>query len=279
MPRRFPRYFKHCALDLLDRVRRRHYSLSREDILAGLQQFGEMNAPVLMVHSSLSACGHIVDGPQSVIEALRDWAGPASLAMPVHTYCYPESDHPVYVEGATPSKVGLITETFRLSGAALCSVHPSHSLACGGPLAREICEGHDRCDTQCGKGTPYERLLLHDAAVLFFGVTLDANTLFHTAENYAEAPYAFKPEPCQSVIRYRDGAERSITYKRHDIRGLRRLAMVAPWLEERGLLHRARLGRGELLYIPHARAVNEAVVAEMGRDPWFLTKRRWDPDS
>ncbi len=279
MPRRVPRYFKRLAFQEIDHVQRLRFRLPHEGIVAGLRQFGEMTAPVLMVHSSLSACGHVVGGAPTVIEALRAWAGPASLAMPVHAYCYPEAGCPVYEEGIMPSRVGVITETFRLSGAALFSVHPTHGLACGGPLARSICVGHDECDSQCGKGTPYERLVEHDAAVLFFGVTLDANTLFHTAENDADAPYAFKSELCRSLIRYRDGSERYMAFKRHDIHDLRRFSMVAPWLEERGLLRRAPLGRGELLYIPHARLVHQAVVEEIRRDPWFLTKRRWYADS
>jgi hypothetical protein len=41
-------------------------------------------------------------------------------------------------------------------------------------------------------------------------------------------------------------------------------------LVEQGLLVRRKLGLGELLFIPSARALHERVVAEMRRDSLFL---------
>ena len=274
MPVRVPRYIKRIVFHEVSALARKRNLLTRKMIVSQLEQFGEFTAPVLLVHSSLSACGHIVGGAETVIEAIKDWIGPASLAMPVHTYCYPESSKPVFVEGIMPSRSGATTETFRLSGAALCSIHPSHSLACGGPLARVICEGHDQCGTPCGQGTPYYRLVEMDASVLYFGVNLDAATLFHTAEDAAGVPYIYNPDLCRTSVKYRDGTERTLEFRRHDLNINRRFANIAPWLEERGLLHRKAFGNGELLFTPSSRGQHQALVGELKRDPWFLTERR-----
>jgi len=45
---------------------------------------------------------------------------------------------------------------------------------------------------------------------------------------------------------------------------------MEPWFESRKLLQRAPLGRGKLLYIPHAAAAHAALVAELNADPLFL---------
>jgi hypothetical protein len=50
----------------------------------------------------------------------------------------------------------------------------------------------------------------------------------------------------------------------------RRFTLMDTWLEERGLLSRRRLGRGELLFIPRTRDAHAAVLAELRRDPWLL---------
>jgi aminoglycoside N3'-acetyltransferase len=113
-----------------------------------------------------------------------------------------------------------------------------------------------------------------DASVLYFGVNLDAATLLHTAEDAAGVPYIYKQDLCRSSVKYRDGTERTLEFRRHDLNIHRRFANIAPWLEERGLLHRKTFGNGELLFTPSSRAQHQALVGEMKRDPWFLTDCR-----
>src|SRR5260370_3714551 len=72
------------------RVRRRLVRLDHRDILTALGSFGLSSFKILFVHSSLSACGTIQGGPQTVVAALAKWIGERTLAMPTHTYCYPD---------------------------------------------------------------------------------------------------------------------------------------------------------------------------------------------
>jgi aminoglycoside 3-N-acetyltransferase len=237
--------------------------------LAGLQG---RSSDLLLVHSSLSACGHIAGGPAAVIGALRAWHRDGTLLMPTHTYCYPRAGEtaPVFDPAQSPSVVGAITDAFWRVPGVKRSLHPTHSLAADGPAAGSLVEGHETCATPCGAGTPYEKLVELDASVLMFGATLDAYTLFHTAEDAARVAYLYEPQ--QVPLSYRDsrGQVQPMLMWRHDMSIRRAFQQKDADLESLGLLVRVTLGRGELLLIPHARAAHAAVVRALAEDPMFL---------
>lgn len=246
--------------------------LTEADVTTALHQLPFDPPRILLVHSSLSACGYFKGGPAVVINALRAWNQGGTLVFPTHTYCYPlpNGDCPVYDPCHTNSLIGAITNTFWKQPNIRRSLHPTHSLACEGPDSEILCQGHEFRDTPCGQGTPYEQLVDRDAAVLMFGTTLNTYTLFHTAEDAAQVPYLYEAVPLRLKIRQPDGVVRDFPMRRQDMKVTRRFAETADWLEERGLLSRVRCGRGELLWLPHARAVHEAIVKQLRQDPWFL---------
>ena len=255
----------------LRETRRNCVQLSEADILNGLRSFDAAPKGSVMVHSALSACGSIQGGAGTVVTALRQWLDCGTLAMPAHTYCYPEGSTPapLFDPEATPSVVGAITEQFRREPGVRRSFHSSHSLAAEGPDAERLIADHDRCETPCGTGTPYERMVQQNGGVLMFGARLDAYTLFHTAEDAAGVPYLYYPQPV--TMRMRDGgAERTLVSWRQDMTIPRCFAQMDRWLEERGLLTRRRLGLGELLFLPRAGDAHAALVAAMRREPLLL---------
>ncbi len=254
------------------RVRLERPVLSRADILATLGRLKPVPRRAIMVHSSLNACGYIQGGARTVIAALRDWCAGCTLAMPSHSYCYPRTDGacPVFDASRSPSVIGAISDTFWRMPGARRSLHPTHSIACIGPDAEALIAGHDLCDTPCGHGTPYERLLEMDGGVLMFGASMDAYTLFHTAEDAACVPYLYEPVPYQLKLTRGDHAVYDFTMRRQDMRVRRRFAGTAEWLQTRGLLRPQSCGRGELLWMPHAAAVHSALVQTLKEDPWFL---------
>jgi aminoglycoside 3-N-acetyltransferase len=250
-------------------------AIGERDILDALGRLGTPPAGAVMVHSSLSACGLVRGGASTVIRALRLWNLNGTLAMPAHSYCYPRGTGaaPVFDPAITPSVVGAITDAFWRQPGVLRSLHPTHSLAVEGGAARALIAGHETCSTPCGQGTPYARLVQMDAAVVMFGTTLDAYTLFHTAEDAAGAAYLYEAQPVS--LRYREAGrpEQVMSMRKHDMTVTRSFAARDTWLEQRGLLRRTGLGAGELLLLPHAGQVHAAVVAELGRNPEFLTAR------
>jgi aminoglycoside 3-N-acetyltransferase len=260
---------------------RRRVALSDKDILEALRTLGPLEGPGVMVHSSLSSCGQIIGGAPVVLQALREWSYPKSIVMPTHTYSYshPGVESPVFDRTATPSRVGSVTETFWRQPGVSRSLHPSHSLACEGPLSDELCDDERMSDTPCGEGTPYQRLLQRNVAVLMFGVSMNSYTLFHTAEDAAEVSYLYRTN--RMTLRWRDASGRVSSYESriHDMSFERRFAEVGVWLEGKGLLSRVPLGFGSLLFIPSAIDVHDALVTELARDPWFLVDKSSRPKS
>lgn len=256
----------------LKHIRRYRVRLDQDAILDALHRFGRFRGSALMVHSSLSGCGHIAGGAATVIDALCQWIEGRNLVLPTHTYCYPDShgNVPVYDARSTPSVVGAITNEFWRRPDVGRSIHPTHSLAASGPDAEAICGGHASCDTPCGKGTPYERLIQQDCAVLMFGVTMNTYTFFHTAEDSAALPFLYDEEPYELLYRGVDDRVHVLNMWRHNMGIARRFAKTDDWLEARGLLVRQRLKLGEVLYLPHAADVHHAVVEELTRNPFFL---------
>src|SRR5712692_7680181 len=173
------------------------YPLSMVSMHAVLTGLGRPTNSIVMVHSSLSACGYVRGGPTAVIEALRTGCAESTLVMPTHTYWYPGSDGSVkaFDPTSTPSVVGAIGDAFWRRPGVARSLHPTHSLAAEGPMASMLVEGHEHCTTPCGAGTPYERLVRWDASILMFGVTLNCYTLFHSAEDAARVPYLYEAKP------------------------------------------------------------------------------------
>jgi aminoglycoside 3-N-acetyltransferase len=265
----------------LKRVRRSFVRLDERRIREALDTCGTFRAELLLVHSSLSACGAIQGGPAAVVNALRAWiTDRATLAMPTHTWSYPDATGvaPVFDFQSTPSIVGTITDYYWRQLGVVRSQHPSHSLAGSGALAEQLCYGHEHCETPCGAGTPYQRIAEGDSSVLMFGATMDSYTLLHTAEDAAGVPYLYYPSRVTLRTRNSDGSVRSLPMWRQDMSVTRRFADTAKWLEEQGLLVRRRLGIGTLLFIPSARALHERVLTELGRDPLFLVSENARPE-
>ena len=251
-------------------------AINEADIISALQALVAQPLRIVMVHSSLSVFGRIAGGASTVLRALRAWQPDATLAMPAHSYCYPQPGEaaPIFDVDRSPSVVGRITEAFRHQPGVVRSMHPTHSLAALGPDAEQLIRGHEQCDTPCGTGTPYARLVSRDAAVLMFGAPMLSYTLFHTAEDAAGAPYLYHPERVNVRYRTADGTIREMAMRRQDTTVTRSFDSAGRWLEQNGLLQSARLGDGQLRFVLSARGVHQRLVDELSRTPLFLTQSR-----
>jgi len=89
----------------------------------------------------------------------------------------------------SPVTVGIINETVRLRPNAIRSLRPSHSVAAIGKLAAYFTAGHDTAETNCGHGTPYEKLCELGGKIVLLGVDMNRNTTLHTLEDFVDAPY------------------------------------------------------------------------------------------
>lgn len=160
-----------------------------QQIARDLRSLGLAPGMNLVVHSSLSSLGQVDGGADAVIDALHEAIGETgTLVMP--TFTFPPD--PVFDPRATHSTTGLITETFRGRESVLRSIHPTHSVAASGPLARHVVDGH-RTATALGMDSPLHRLALAGGFVLLLGVGHTSNAMVHVGEAVAHVPYLDLP--------------------------------------------------------------------------------------
>jgi aminoglycoside 3-N-acetyltransferase len=255
---------------------RRLYRITERGLVAALRQLIGARRPCLLMHSSLSSCGTIAGGEKTVIRVVDNFCD--VLCLPTHTYCYPPHQRqvgPLYDPRASPSHVGRLTDYYwRLPG-VVRSIHPTHSLAARGPGAAELCAGHERCDTPCGRGTPYKQLVERDASVLMFGATMNTHTLFHTAEDAAGCPYLYEPSRYDLRALNYEGVEHRVLMRKQDMEVTRRFEVMEGLLAVEGLLRVRRLGAGMLLFVPSAAAVHTFLLNKMARDPYYLVAHHY----
>lgn len=160
-------------------------AFTKEDLKHGLIDLGVQPGMVLMVHSSLSALGHVEGGAESVIEALIEVVGPSgTVMMPAM------GGAPVFDVNETRSNVGTITDCFWRRPETIRSIHPTHSAAGVGPMAEKLLEGHIEQPTAIGPDSPWGRVAkLENGYLLFLGCDQDRNTLLHTAEDIVRGAY------------------------------------------------------------------------------------------
>ena len=124
-------------------------------------------------------------GPSGLIAALRDALGPdGTLVMPSMS----SDDDSLFDPKTTPCRdMGVVAETFWRSSGVLRGDSP-HAFAAIGPRAEQITAAHP-IDPPHGLNSPVGRAYKLDAQVLLLGVSHDANTTIHLAENLAGVRY------------------------------------------------------------------------------------------
>lgn len=219
------------------------YELMREADYTGriaddLLATGVRPGGVLLVHSSLSALGHVSGGAETAVRGLlRALGDEGTLLMPALSYERVTFQHPVFDVRRTPSNVGAIPEHFRTRPGTRRSVHPTHSVCGVGPLADTLLREHCLDNTPCGPHSPFHRLRNYEGQILMLGCGLKPNTSMHAVEELAEPPYLFGP-PLSYQLILADGSLRRKTYRPHNFAGWQqRYDRVANVLDEKGLRH------------------------------------------
>lgn len=181
--------------------------ISKNQIVSDLKDLGITNGDCLMVHSSLSSIGFVEGGPDTVIDALLEVLGPdGTLVMPC-LFWVGSIDRTLKALGGifdpktTPTILGRINETFRKRPGVYRSIHPTHSVCAFGAKAKLITEGHEKCNTTFGKGTPWYKLMELNGKILMLGVGEGQVTFYHVIEDvvnsfpvkvYDEKEYVFR---------------------------------------------------------------------------------------
>ena len=202
---------------------------TRASLTADLRTLGVAAGDVLVVHTSMSALGYVVGGPQAVVEALLDVVGPTgTLTMPGHSSDWsdpaqwqhppvPSSwwdtmrEHmPAFDPHLTPTRqMGAVVETFHRLPSVRRSIHPMVSHLAFGPVADAIVADHALADG-FGERSPLARLYDADAVVVLLGVGHANNTSLHLAEHRAD--WQGKARNTQGAPVLVDGERRWVTF-------------------------------------------------------------------
>ncbi len=178
-------------------------SLEAAELARGFADAGIERGDCILVHSSLSSLGWVEGGADGVTEALIAAVGPdGTVLFPTLTGSPNDSpaSPPVFDVRTTPCWTGAIPEAARNRPDAVRSLHPTHSVAAIGKLARWFASGHGLVRTPCGFGSPYDKLADVGGKIVLVGVTQSVNTSFHMAEEIVDVPYVLLDRPTDVVM-------------------------------------------------------------------------------
>lgn len=251
-----------------------HPWMTRKRLVEGLRVLGVRSNGVLLVHSSLSALGHVPGGAPTVIGSLLELVGSeGTLVMPTHSWEWMDQGCRTFDVKGTPSCVGAITECFRSMPGVCRSLHPTHSVAAWGSLAELLVGGHELCQTPCGANTPYARIVEQNGQILFLGIGLEYHTLFHTVEALAETPYLLREEPDEFTVITGRGTRRQVVVFRHRAGIPRNFADQETTLCEMGIARRGKVRHVDCILVEGGPFLDK-LVPLLRTDPKFLLAKQ-----
>jgi aminoglycoside 3-N-acetyltransferase len=179
--------------------------VTRSELVSQLRALGlgQPDTQTVMVHTRMSALGHVVGGAQTVIQSLLDALGTdGSLLVltgwedrpPYHQASWKAAERRHYVEecpafdprlARAERDHGRVPEAVRTWPGACHSPHPVDGFAALGARAEWLVSGQS-LDEGYGEGSPLGRLLEANGAVLVLGAPLETVTLLHYAEYRAD---------------------------------------------------------------------------------------------
>ncbi len=224
------------------------------------------------LHSSLKSLGFVLGGPETVVRALMEVVGPeGTVLMPVFSRPAPR-----FSVAETPSRTGLITETFRRMPGVVRSPHPTHSVAVWGDLAQEIADGHEHA-SGLGADSPFHRLAEMGGFVVLLGCDSRSSSIIHVAEAIAGVPYLDVFYPGYDIpmtVVYPDGRERMVE-PRENPGDSSAFLVVEEKVRRRGLIREGTVGQARAMVMKGADVIETALTL-LQQDPTALLCQRAD---
>ena len=175
--------------------------LTRSDLAGDLSALGVAPGDIVMVHAAVSTAGELINGPDTLIDSLRDAVGASGTIMGYADWdaryeALLDADGRVpelwrgQIAGFDPARSravrdnGVFPEFLRTTTGALRSSNPGASVVALGARAEWLTSGH-ALDYGYGPGSPFAKLVETGGRVLMIGAPLDTMTLIHHAEHIA----------------------------------------------------------------------------------------------
>ncbi len=242
----------------LDNRRNSGKSITTEELIKNLHEIGINHGDSVLVHSSLSRIGHLIDGPKTFVDALIAAIGSeGTILMPTSPNNVFQLNYirntPFFDVLNSPSKTGAITEYFRKLPNALRSLHPTEPVSAVGKLAEYYTKDHFNQLTPYNKNSPFYRVSEQKGKILYVGVTLAmAGTNLHTLEDAVDFkfPVYYKDEFEINVIDDK-GQKHSVRTKVHnpEYSKKRKCDDLIPLFEAKGALKKCKVGEADTLAV------------------------------
>jgi len=264
-----------------------------EDVAVGVRSVGVGPGDLVMFHSSLSSMGHVIGGPNTVIEGFLQAVGPEGTVAVPTLWWNGSQDVADWDIETSPSYPGIITETFRQRPDSIRSNNPTHSVSAIGPRAAELTENHGEwglrpClfgDAAFSAASPWERLYQWDAHYCFLGVDFTVNTEGHYCQAVlvewalAQAPEDRRAELDARISRW----DAIVEYYRQSNAGLSPKAdflwpsfgfkQMGEYLADLGLVRFGRIGSATLRAI-RCKTMVDTILQTLKSEP-----EKWFPES
>jgi len=265
------------GLTRLPRLIHRTESMDQRRLVRDFHALGIRTGEIILVHSSLSAIGHVQGGAETVVKALIKAVSPGGTVLfPTNVFRGSVTEFLRRVHCVDlrqyPSQLGAITRAACKYHGSLRSIHPSHPVVGIGPHAPDILSEHARAEGPCGMLSPYHEIAGKNGKILLLGVSSDCNTSLHTVEEMV-APYIFsegKPEIVSTIGM--QGEEAKVSVKPYVVGLQRDFCQTEAPLLRRGILHLGRVGNAVCRLID-SYSMMKWVKAKVRKDPEYLTLR------
>lgn len=160
----------------------------------------------IIVHSSLKRISSVFHQlkPIEIIDCLKKITTESgSVLFPAFTYCFKKStgDYEIFDRINSKSKVGFLSESFRLSERVIRTSSPTHSFAIWGEITKYLDENNSP-ESPLGEGSVLEWLTNNsDSYVLMLGTDFSSLTYGHYIEIQAKVPwFDFSPWDYLNVL-------------------------------------------------------------------------------
>lgn len=168
--------------------------MNPNQLIKELRQLGIKEDDIILVHSSynkLRGSGEIEGGPAGIIDALKETVNKGTLLLPALSYENVSVSNRFFNVKETPTCIGVLPETMRMSKDVVRSAHPTHSVSAWGKDAVSMTENHWKDHTPVGPHSPFSEVYRRNGKIVMLGAPIVKNTSLHGVEEKVLPEYLF----------------------------------------------------------------------------------------
>ncbi len=261
--------------------------LTKKDLKKIFKKVGLKTGMKVMVHSSLSKLGYVVNGAEDVIDALLEIISlkKGTLFIPTHSS---QLTNPIYwkigkfgkkhkekikknmnffnQKKTMPANRGLMSKTILNYNKVKRSLHPLNSTACLGNKSKYYTNNHSLHRPE-GFQSPIGKLYKDKGHILLIGVNFDKITALHLAEAIINDNFPEKYQP--EILVKINNKRKFVKLKYYDNRP-KNFKRIYSTVKKKGALKELKINNCNITLIKLKPLINEAVKKIKNNKKYFL---------